>query len=258
MDLAKSLEGKVATESICMEIINQLRGQIHERTIRAFLDEKYKQKTRMENARKQQKQPHKANSNDNLAVLMPLEKEAEDQKEVMMVEVDGGQISIQGDDDEQDNEVADDDEQPTISKDFSLIKDEDYVAETTFPSEQQKLSPKPLEENAGSQSVNSPVNQHFESIGPEDTTIEEPSQTVAADNTVPNVLPKQNSECSLSNVDGSNIKHAEFSMKYRLLAEHMRPLYKQNGNNVDIWFNFKYDKNTGKVISSKLGRINEG
>ena len=80
---------------------------------------------------------------------------------------------------------------------------------------------------------------------------------VAADNTVPNIMPKQNSERSLSNVDGSNIMHTEFSMKYWLLAYYMRPLHKQNGNNADIWFNFKFDKNTGKVISPKPGRINE-
>ncbi len=76
---------------------------------------------------------------------------------------------------------------------------------------------------------------------------------VATDNKVSNILPKQNSERSLFDVDGSNIKHSEFSLKYWIVAEHMRPLYKQNGNNADIWFNFRFDKNTGKVISSKPG-----
>ena len=45
IDLAKDLEGKIPTDSICMEIIDQLRGQVSERTSYAqCLDEKYKQK----------------------------------------------------------------------------------------------------------------------------------------------------------------------------------------------------------------------
>jgi hypothetical protein len=53
-NLAKDLEGKIATDTISIEIVNQLRGRVSERHIRECLDEKYKQKHRVENARKQE------------------------------------------------------------------------------------------------------------------------------------------------------------------------------------------------------------
>jgi len=52
-DLAKDLEGKIRTDSICNEIVHQLRGKVSERLIRSCLDEKYKETHRVENARKQ-------------------------------------------------------------------------------------------------------------------------------------------------------------------------------------------------------------
>ncbi len=112
-------------------------------------------------------------------------------------------------------------EEPGVANNHSPIREEYVIADLV--------------------SVLSPVNQHFDNIKQEDTT-KVPSQTVAADNPMPNVLAIQNSERSLSDVDdGSNIIHLEFSMKFRLLADHVRPLYKQNGNNADIWFNFRFD-----------------
>jgi hypothetical protein len=51
--LAKDLEGKVPQESICIEIVTQLRGRVSSRFIWECLDEKYKQKYRVENAKKQ-------------------------------------------------------------------------------------------------------------------------------------------------------------------------------------------------------------
>ena len=56
IDLAKNLEGKIPTDTISMEIVNQLRGQVSERFIHECLDEKYKQKVRVDNARKQKQQ----------------------------------------------------------------------------------------------------------------------------------------------------------------------------------------------------------
>ncbi len=125
VDLARSLEGKVATESICMEIINQLRGQVRERTIRACLDEKYKQKTRMENARKQKRQTEETDLEDNLAALMPLnqdeEEEEEEKKELVIVDVDG-RTMLQKDNEEKQNDEVEDDEQFTITMEPSTTK----------------------------------------------------------------------------------------------------------------------------------------
>jgi hypothetical protein len=71
-DLAKDLEGKIATDSICNEIVHRLHGKkISPRTIRKCLDKKYKEKHRVENALKQK--GHE-NTKD-LAALVPLEQE---------------------------------------------------------------------------------------------------------------------------------------------------------------------------------------
>jgi hypothetical protein len=71
-DLAKDLEGKIPIGTICIEIINQLRGKVSERTIHKCLDEKYKQQYRIENARKQKERHEGKEGNENLAALMPL------------------------------------------------------------------------------------------------------------------------------------------------------------------------------------------
>jgi hypothetical protein len=68
LELAASLEGKIPTNSICNEIVHQLRKKVHERTIRNCLDEKYKEKHRVENARKQKRKRH-----EDLAASVPLE-----------------------------------------------------------------------------------------------------------------------------------------------------------------------------------------
>ena len=53
--LAKDLDGKIRTDSISIEIVNQLRGKVYERFVHNCLEEKYKQKRQVENARKQNK-----------------------------------------------------------------------------------------------------------------------------------------------------------------------------------------------------------
>ena len=54
-DLANNLEGKIPTDTISIEIVNQLRDKVSERFIHNCLDEKYKQKSQVENARRQKK-----------------------------------------------------------------------------------------------------------------------------------------------------------------------------------------------------------
>lgn len=48
--LAKNLESKISLDSICIEIVTQLQGRVSARFIHECLDEKYKQKHRVENA----------------------------------------------------------------------------------------------------------------------------------------------------------------------------------------------------------------
>lgn len=76
--LARDLEGKIRPETVCIEIINQLRGRVSERFIRKCLEDKYKQQVRAMNAKKQ-KTPSKAEeSYENLAALMPLKQQEEE------------------------------------------------------------------------------------------------------------------------------------------------------------------------------------
>jgi hypothetical protein len=73
-DIVKKLEGKIPTDTICIEIVTQLKSpapeKVSERFIRECLPEKYKQKNRIENAKKQKKkQEEKENK---LAAETPL------------------------------------------------------------------------------------------------------------------------------------------------------------------------------------------
>jgi hypothetical protein len=52
-ELAKNLENKITTNTICIEIVNQLRGTVSESFIRKCLDEKYKDTHRSQNAKQQ-------------------------------------------------------------------------------------------------------------------------------------------------------------------------------------------------------------
>ena len=83
-DLANNLEGKIPTDTISIEIVNQLRGKVSERFIHNCLDEKYKQKSQVENARRQKKETVDVG---NLAVISPPNQEAE--KEAITIDVDG-------------------------------------------------------------------------------------------------------------------------------------------------------------------------
>src|SRR6476646_9552747 len=76
-EVAKDLEGKIPIDTICIEIVNQLRGRVSERFIRECLEEKYKQEHRVDNARKQKKRrQEEQEKNENLAALTPLNNEA--------------------------------------------------------------------------------------------------------------------------------------------------------------------------------------
>jgi hypothetical protein len=64
-----------------------LRGRVSERFIHNCLDEKYKQKSQVENARKQKKKNQEGVDVENLAVIAPPNQEAE--KEAITIDVDG-------------------------------------------------------------------------------------------------------------------------------------------------------------------------
>jgi hypothetical protein len=69
IQLAKDLEGKVPTDTISIEIVNQLRGIVSERFIHECLDSKYKQKYRAENAKKRKSKEQEKGNEENLAAV---------------------------------------------------------------------------------------------------------------------------------------------------------------------------------------------
>src|SRR5215469_348929 len=98
-DLAKDLEEKIPTDSICNEIIHQLRHKVSERPIRQCLDEKYKDNRRVKNARKQKK---KHQSTEDSAALVPLNDRQEEKK--IVIDTSGKEVAeppsiIKGSDD---------------------------------------------------------------------------------------------------------------------------------------------------------------
>jgi hypothetical protein len=72
-DLARDLEGKIPTDTIASEIVHQLHGKVSERLVHDCLEEKYKRKYRVDNARKQKHR--KQISNTDLAAPVPLKRE---------------------------------------------------------------------------------------------------------------------------------------------------------------------------------------
>jgi hypothetical protein len=77
IQLAKDLEGKVPTDTISIEIVNQLRGIVSERFIHECLDSKYKQKYRAENAKKRKSKEQEKGNEENLAAVALLNHETE-------------------------------------------------------------------------------------------------------------------------------------------------------------------------------------
>ncbi len=69
IQLAKDLEGKVPTDTISIEIVNQLRGRVSERFIHECLDNKYKQKYRAENAKRRKSKEQEKGNKENLAAV---------------------------------------------------------------------------------------------------------------------------------------------------------------------------------------------
>ncbi len=121
VELAKSLEGKIPTDTICMVIIDQLLGRVSERFIRECLNEKYKQKPRVENARKQKKQKQLENKKDidKLAAVTPLNKSPENDK-IILVGANGRQELAQSEGENNDKPYSEMDNDSTKDKLISL------------------------------------------------------------------------------------------------------------------------------------------
>jgi hypothetical protein len=112
IELAKKLEGKIPTDTICMEIKNQLHGNgISERHIEDCLDVKYKQLHRVKNAQKPDKSKLQAESKiaaeqeDSLVEPLRLNQEKEqEQSQDIIIAGSNGQMLIQEDNNDRNKE----------------------------------------------------------------------------------------------------------------------------------------------------------
>ncbi|HYF98870.1 MAG TPA: hypothetical protein VD815_02135 [Candidatus Saccharimonadales bacterium] len=119
-DLAKRLENKIQTDTICIEITNQLRGQVAESFVRQCLDEKYKQKPRVENARKQKKQ-ERSIGKDNLASLPSLTPVTKDKK--ILVDA-NGRVSFEEDGEGDEDQIDEDNKSSTLIESSTTVWEE--------------------------------------------------------------------------------------------------------------------------------------
>ncbi|MER5175699.1 MAG: hypothetical protein ABJB76_05190, partial [Candidatus Nitrosocosmicus sp.] len=230
-ELAKNLEGKIRTDTISMEIVNQLRGQVSERFIHECLDEKYKQKVRVENARKQQKQRQEERKViDKLAAVTPLnqeEEEAEKKEVVMLVD---GSTPIQRDENESPS--------PTTNT-SSNIKDRTFD-EIPYQSQQEQEQEYQLEKQNDHHDVKEASS--CKEIDDEDHETKEipekSSQSITVDKLVESSASTYDNDVDTS----SNILHFEFPMLFRNIRNYMYPLYSKIGDYGKVWFNGKIDK----------------
>lgn len=215
-----------------MEIVNQLRGQVTDRFVRECLDEKYKQKTREENARKQQSK--KGKEIDKLAEVTPLnqqEVEEKEKEEVVIVDV-NGRTSIQEDDDEE---------------------KEDELSTTTDSKTDKNFAPASYQQG-GQQSKNQ-ANHGLEETSDENHELKEDQKSspiITTDKMVTDVpATTYDNEVNTDN----DILSCEFSMSFKKIRNYITPLLSKMENNRNVWFNIRVDKKNGHVISSDFGRM---
>jgi hypothetical protein len=242
-ELAKNLEGKIPTDTISMEITDQLRGRVSPSFIRECLDEKYKVKFRAENAKKQKPIPQRG------LVLAPVvalkqQKELEEVTEQETIEkvdtiVDtGDKISIE--------EKKKD--EPSTTIDFSVMTNKTIIPVSYQQQQEHQLKAKTylgLEEYS---SCKEPVEENRELK----QALEESSHLITADKIGSATTSVYDKDTDTAN----NILPFEFFVSYRELQNHVSS-FQYKSNSGKVWFSGKINKNTGEVMSSNVGRIDD-
>jgi len=245
VDLAKSLEGKVPTDTISMEITNQLRGQVSEGFVRQCLEEKYKQKTRVKNALKQQKkqQPQQEpNPIDDLAKVTTLNQDAE-KKDVIILDAEGRSMLQAEEEDDGDEEEEIEDNHSPVANVPSTTKNRPF----SNPEEQQH------EEPEDTYDYDCLDNGAVLKDSEQDKEIEELCQS-SGQGEIGDISNHNDKPC----VPEGDILNFEFCMLNGTVRKYMTPTYKNSGGDSGkIWFSGKINRNTGKIVHASLGRINE-
>ncbi len=243
VELAKSLEGIIPTDVICMKIINKLLGRVSERFIRECLDEKYKQKPRIENARKQKKQHYLEDKEgiEKLAAVTPLNQSLENDK-IILVAAHGEQELSQSEVENNEKPYSEMDTNSTEENIKSLPHKLSYQKEI-----EQQLGPKnkPIIPNECPSCIELSYknNQLREALG-------KLNQFTSADK-------MKNAKDANKDVNtANNIVDFEFCEPLGELCNYLESLF-QLGNSESVWFSGKIDTSTGKVVSSGYGRTRQ-
>ncbi len=232
IELAKDLEGIIPMDTICTEIIYRLQGHLKPRTIREYLDVKYKIKSRVDYARKQK------NKQSGLAAVSPINRPSE------TVVIDGkDKISFQDVDNPQSF-------QP---KEISVVEGSE-----TIRSLSQKESLNLTEQKQSSEGqVNTEIAEcpgcleREEKIKELEEAHQKVQQFTIADKMGPLVTPDK-----VENLKEKPAEPLEFEVSKK--GWEIRDYYKANNiKSYDdaIWFNGRIDRNTGKIIYFDLGRL---
>ncbi len=217
------LKGMIPSDRICAFITKEFKGILKPRTIRKYLDEKYKIKTRVENARKQK------NKESSLAAKLPLSQVS---KTVLIDNND--KISFQDENPQpfHHREISDVDSEPVRSF---------YQNEWLKLTKQKKLS---------EGQVNTDLTECIGCLEREQKIKElEAHQKVQQFTMADKMGPS---------VETENIKSLEFEASKKVLDiyDHLKS-NKIISYDDTIWFNGKIDQNTEKMIHFGLGRLRQ-
>lgn len=229
-NLAKDLEGIIPMGTICMEIISRLHDHLSSRTIRKYLDEKYKVKSRVENARKQK------TGQSSLAALGPLNKVSD------TVVIDGrDKISFQEGNNQQTNQPS----EVYVGEDNVSIRS---VAQIESLSSTEQNPSSICQDNTGLTKCLGCIDKE-ERIKELEEAFENVQQFTAADKMRP-----------AADAETENLKEMleepiefEVSKKELEIRNYINKIIYPGA----IWFNGRIDRKSGKIIYFGLGRLDQ-
>jgi hypothetical protein len=286
IELAKSLEGRIATDTICIGIKNQLRGTgVSDRHIEECLEEKYKQAHRVKNALKRNKSKSESiQQTENLAALPRLDQEDdlmekdEEQNEMnkryqeSTIRNSDGQILILNDNERDQDVDSDLSKMPSANANTKVPMKEIFSDElsTITPHQEEEKEEDQLSVSSNRTGGSTPCSQcikenvHNFELKNENTelklinfelaeVIKEFDQFQTADK-----LPRSsqdNNEVSKDSVTTrEDIAEFEEYKTFIEVSEYAKPFFKL-GNSAKIPFSIKIDIAKRKLISLHLGKL---
>jgi hypothetical protein len=240
INLAKSLEEKIPIDTICMEITNRLGGIVSASFIRQCLDEKYKQKVRSENAKKQKPRSQELK----LATLPTLNQQEELKEETEQDTVWKGDTIVDAGD-KISIEEEEKKDRPSTTADFSVM-----AGKTIVPVSYQQEHQLKEKTNHGLKECSSdkePVDENHE-----DALGKSSQVTIAG-----KMVTFEEHANTHDDERDKSILPFEFPIYFKKLQKHMDLLFRKSGSDGRVWFNGKIDIKTREVISPNIGRIGQ-